>query len=80
MQATAPASVPAMTCEQATTEPRVGGYVTYRKAGQQKRRALIEWVNPDGTMRVRPAVGRRTTVTPRDVERARPRTKDPTAP
>jgi hypothetical protein len=61
-----------MTTEPAPAAPRVGGYVTYRKAGQGKRRALIEWVNPDGSMRVRPAVGRRTTITPRDVARARP--------
>jgi hypothetical protein len=61
-----------MTTQPTTEAPRVGGYVTYRKTGQQKRRALIEWVNPDGSMRVRPAVGRRTTITPRDVDRARP--------
>jgi hypothetical protein len=59
-----------MTTEPTSETPRVGGYVTYRKTGQQKRRALIEWVNPDGSMRVRPAVGRRTTITPRDVDRA----------
>jgi hypothetical protein len=56
----------------APTAPRVGGYVTYRKPGQHERRALIEWVHPDGSMRVRPAVGKRTTITPRDVARARP--------
>ena len=62
-----------MTTEPATATPRVGGYVTYRKPGQQKRKALIEWVHPDGSMRVRPSVGRRTTITPRDVARAQPR-------
>lgn len=61
-----------MATESPPPAPRVGGYVTYRKAGQHKRRALIEWVNPDGSMRVRPDGGRRTTITPRDVARARP--------
>jgi hypothetical protein len=61
-----------MVPEHEPAPPRVGGYVIYRKPGQHKRRALIEWVHPDGSMRVRPAVGRRTTITPRDVARARP--------
>ena len=60
-----------MTTEPAPEAPRVGGYVTYRKPGQQKRKALIEWVHPDGSMRVRPAVGRRTTD---HAARRRPRT------
>lgn len=50
--------------------PRVGGYVTYRKPGQGAKRALIQWINPDNTMRVRPETGRATHITPADIARA----------
>jgi hypothetical protein len=50
--------------------PRVGGYVMYRKPGQNRRTALVSWIYPDGSMRVEPLAGRRTTITPADVARA----------
>lgn len=50
--------------------PRVGGYVTYRKTGQGTKRGLIQWINEDGSMRVQPALGRRTTIDHTDVNRA----------
>ena len=46
-----------MAAQPAPEAPRVGGYVTYRKPGQQKRRALIEWVHP-GRLDARAARGR----------------------
>lgn len=50
--------------------PRVGGYVSYRKPGQPTKRALIQWIDRDGVMRVRPDNGRATIVTPADIARA----------
>ena len=55
---------------------RVGGYVTYRKPGTPIRKALIEWINDDDTLRVRPINGRRTTITPQDIQRANTKQKD----
>lgn len=50
--------------------PRVGGYVTYRKAGYPKRRALIEWIYLGGGMRVRNETGWRVSITDQDIARA----------
>lgn len=54
-----------------SAEPRVGGYVTYRKPGQPARKALISWIYADGSMRVQPVIGRTTTIQPVDVERGK---------
>jgi hypothetical protein len=53
-----------------STGPRVGGMITFRKPGQMTHYALIEWINPDGTMRVRPERGSRQIITAADVARA----------
>lgn len=50
--------------------PRVGGYVSYRKPGQPKKRGLIQWIHEDGSMRVQPTLGRRTIIDHLDVNRA----------
>lgn len=50
--------------------PRVGGYVSFRKAGGRTKRALIRFIYANGDMRVRPDTGRETFITPADIERA----------
>lgn len=51
--------------------PRVGGWVLYRKPGGGNRKGLVQWIYPDGSMRVKPELGRQTVITPADIARAR---------
>lgn len=48
---------------------RVGGYVTYRKRGGRVTKALIQWVHQDGSMRVKPELGRLTIIDADDIKR-----------
>jgi hypothetical protein len=50
--------------------PRTGGMITYRKPGETTKYALIEFLFPDGTMRVRPERGSRQMIDASDVARA----------
>lgn len=49
---------------------RVGGWVTYKKTGGNVRRGLIQWIHEDGSMRVKPELGRLTIIDADDVARA----------
>jgi hypothetical protein len=54
---------------------RPGGIVTYQKSGQKVHQGLIENINTDGTMRVRPLRGKRVLINQEDVDRAERRAK-----
>lgn len=49
--------------------PRVGGRVTYRKKGGRVTDALIQWIHSDGSMRVKPELGRLTIIDADDIKR-----------